>query len=73
MRADIALWQEKPALALGYEKQFEYELAKLLQVEHAQRRVKSAMRMAPRFTRHRLARLDRGGSIHGWANPGGPY
>lgn len=72
VRADIAIWQEKPTQALAYQKLFEFELAKLLQVEHAQRRTKSAMRMAPRFTRHRLERVDRGDSPHGWAQPGGP-
>lgn len=72
VRADVALWQEKFTLALGYEKQFQMELAKLLQVEHAQRRVKVAMHMADRFTRHRLARVVRGYPLHGWAQPGGP-
>jgi hypothetical protein len=72
VRADIAVWQEKFTLAIGYEKKFEYELAKLLQVEHAQRRVKTAMKMAPRFTRHRLQRVNRGYPAHGWAQPGGP-
>jgi hypothetical protein len=72
VRADVALFQEKLTQALGYEKQFQAELSKLLLVEHSQRRVKTAVKMAPRFTRHRLGRINRGQSVHGWANPGGP-
>jgi hypothetical protein len=73
VRADIALSEEKFAKALGYEKQFEGELARLLLEEHSQRRVKASLKMAGRFTRHRLARLDRGAGT-GWrgSNPGGP-
>jgi hypothetical protein len=73
VRADVALWQEKFPQAAGYEKLYQMEVARLLQVEHAQRRVKTAMRMAPRFTRHRLQRVNRGQSVHGWQSPGGPY
>jgi hypothetical protein len=72
VRADIALWQEKFTLALGYEKLFQSELQKLLQVEHSQRRVAASLKMAPRFTRHRLQRVNRGYPAHGWAQPGGP-
>jgi hypothetical protein len=72
VRADIALYNGELAKAAGYEKLFQNELAKLLQVEHAQRRVKTAMRMADRFTRHRLQRVNRGYPAHGWAEPGGP-
>jgi hypothetical protein len=72
VRADVALWQEKFAQAAGYQKLYEAELQKLIFVEHTQRRVKVAMRMQQRFTRHRLQRVNRGYPAHGWAQPGGP-
>lgn len=65
VRADIAIFQEKFPKAMGYQAQFDKELARMLQVEHAQRRVKTAMQMAPRFTRHRLARVMRGFNCRG--------
>ena len=72
-RADIATYLEKLAQAVKYEAAFERELARLLLVEHAMRRVKTAMKMADRFTRHRLARTARGyaGAWRG-GTPGGP-
>jgi len=60
VRADIALHMELYTKATGYEAQYERELQRLLLVEHAQRRTKTAMKMAARFTRHRLARALRG-------------
>ena len=72
VRADIAIYQGNLAKAAGYEKQFEMELAKLLLVEHSQRRVKTSVKFANRFTRHRLGRVSRGQSVHGWSQPGGP-
>jgi hypothetical protein len=74
VRADIALHQEKFPKAAGYEAQFEKELARLLLVDHALRRVKTSVKMADRFTRHRFARTARGRGT-GWrgSNPGGPY
>jgi hypothetical protein len=72
VRADIALYEEKFAKAAGYEKLFEMEMGRLISLEHTQRRVKTSMKMASRFTRHRLARVNRGQSIHGWSQPGGP-
>lgn len=70
VRADIAGFQEKFPKAMGYQAQFDKELARMLQVEHAQRRVKTAMQMAPRFTRHRLARVMRGFNCRsGMPNP----
>jgi hypothetical protein len=60
VRADIALWHGKMAQAQGYEAQFEAELHRLLMVEHTERRAKPSLRMAARFTRHRMARVTRG-------------
>ena len=60
VRADIAVFQEKLPKAAGYEALFAKELSRMLLVEHTQRRVKTAVRMADRFTRHRLARAERG-------------
>ena len=71
-RADIAIHMEKMGKAEGYELAFNVELARLLRVEHTQRRVKTAMKMASRFVRHRLARVDRGYG-RGWGpGQGGP-
>lgn len=44
---------------LNYETKFQEELARMVKVDHQQRRTPTAMRMAPRFTRHRLARVRR--------------
>jgi hypothetical protein len=73
VRADCAVHLEKYTQATGYELQFEKELGRLLLAEHSQRRTKTSLKMANRFTRHRLARLDRGQGT-GWrgSNPGGP-
>jgi hypothetical protein len=60
VRADIAIHEEKLAKAAGYEAKFAMELDRILKVEHQQRRTKTALTMAPRFTRHRLARAGRG-------------
>ena len=60
VRADIAMFEEKLPRAMGYEAQFGRELARMLLVEHSQRRVKAAMSMAGRFTRHRMERAMRG-------------
>jgi hypothetical protein len=60
VRSDIALHQERFTKAKGYEEEFSQELARLLLVEHTQRRVKASVKMAPRFTRHRMARAARG-------------
>jgi hypothetical protein len=60
VRADIAIHEEKLTKAEGYELKFAAELDRLLKVEHQQRRTKTALQMAPRFTRHRQARADRG-------------
>jgi hypothetical protein len=58
--------------AAKYEADFEKELSRMLLVEHAERRKKVAFRMAPRFTRHRLARVDRARG-RGWGSgQGGP-
>jgi hypothetical protein len=65
-RADLAIAAGKLAQAAVYEAQFKTELQRLLLVEFAQRRAKPTMRMADRFTRHRLARVLRGDNLHGW-------
>ena len=46
--------------AKGYEAKFQEELARLLRVEHQQRRTPAKLGMASRFTRHRLERAGRG-------------
>jgi hypothetical protein len=73
VRADIATHLEKLTKALKYEKEFEGALADLMRVEHQQRKVKPVMQMASRFTRHRIARVERG-RANSWrgGTPGGP-
>lgn len=82
-RADIALYlagqQQTPAAAQPYlaqhdryEKNFEIELARLLRIEHTQRRQKRPMQMAARFTRHRLARATRALNRNWGPDQGGP-
>ena len=67
-RADIALHLENFTKAEGYEAQFEKELARMLLVEHTGR-VKASVKIASRFSRHRLARATRGYE-RGWGpNP----
>lgn len=69
-RADIATAAGGMAMAMKYEGSFERELARMLLVEHAQRRVKAPVQMASRFTRHRLARACRGyAGVPGMPNP----
>ncbi len=69
-RADCALHLEKYTRAEGHELAFRTELGRLLLVEHSQRRVKTDLKMAARFTRHRFARAIRGyGSYGGMPNP----
>lgn len=55
-----------------YEAKFQEELARLLRVEFQQRRPKTALRMADRFTRHRLARSTRGLANNWGIGAGGP-
>jgi len=62
VRSDLSTGAE----TLRYEASFGRELARMLLVEHAQRRVKAPVRMADRFTRHRLGRV-----LRGYARPGG--
>jgi hypothetical protein len=61
------------AQADRYEKKYLTELAKLLMEEHARRRQKTALQMAPRFVRHRMTRAARGWGLT-WrgGTPGGP-
>ena len=61
------------AQATGYERMFETELKRLLMIEHSQRRTKAPVKLAARFTRHRLARAARGWALT-WRGgvPGGP-
>jgi hypothetical protein len=72
-RADIATYRERMAQAVKYETAFEKELARMLLLEHAQKRVKTSVHMDPRYTRHRLARASRG-QYSTWrgGQPGGP-
>lgn len=72
VRADIAVWQGRIPQAQAFEAKFQEELTRLLRVEHTQRRAKPTLRMASRFTRHRLARSTRGYQT-GWGpGQGGP-
>ena len=73
-RADCWTHLEKLAKAMKYEAAFAVELNRMLLVEHSQRRVKTNIKMADRFTRHRLERSGRGLSS-AWRGgvPGGPY
>lgn len=73
VRADIQLHLKDFTAAKGYQALYDDELATLLLDEHANRRVKTAMKMADRFTRHRLVRAARGMRT-GWrgSDPGGP-
>lgn len=54
-----------------YQATFDDELAAMLRQEHQQRRTRTPIQMASRFTRHRLARASRG--MTGWrgGTPGG--
>jgi len=71
-RADAWLHLGNLPKAAGYAAQFSQELGRMLLLEHAQRRKTSALHMDPRFTRHRLARLDRQWG-RGWGpGQGGP-
>jgi hypothetical protein len=73
VRADIAIFQEKPATKVAaYQLQFDKELARMLLVEHTQRRVKAALKMADRFTRHRMIRVERGLRYLGGGMPNPP-
>jgi len=73
VRADVATYQGAMPQAVKYEAAFERELARLLLLEHSQRRPKTALKMASRFSRHRLARAARG-MVSNWrgGQPGGP-
>ncbi len=82
-RADIALYlagqQQTPAAAgpylaqhTTYEAQYKEELAKLLRIEHQQRRPIVAIKMAPRFSRHRMARATRSLNRNWGPDQGGP-
>ncbi len=72
VRADVAAFQGKLPQAQLYELKFQEELKRLLLVEHAFRRQKGTLRMADRFTRHRLARSTRGTGAWRGGTPGGP-
>jgi hypothetical protein len=73
VRADVATHLEKLAQAVKYEAQWDRELARMLLLEHAQRRTRTAFKMEARFVRHRLARGARG-MQNAWrgGQPGGP-
>jgi hypothetical protein len=79
-RADIAAYlagqsaNPAPYLAQAkyYQAQFDVELAKILRLEHWQKRAKVPMKMAPRFTRHRMARAMRGFNRVWGIGQGGP-
>lgn len=59
-------------VAKGHEGKFQEELARMLKVEYCERRKKTPMKMADRFTRHRGERAIRGYG-RGWGpGQGGP-
>jgi hypothetical protein len=69
-RADLS---KDTGQAARFEFLFDKELRRMLLLEHAQKRVKTAMHMDPRYTRHRLARASRGlRSAWRGGTPGGP-
>lgn len=71
-RSKIWIHLEKPTKAAGYSAASTGELNRLLLNEHSQTRALSALHMAPRFTRHRLRRVDRTYG-RGWGpGQGGP-
>lgn len=78
--ADLALYQAKTAenpssylaAAKAHEALFQIALAELLRKEHMQVRKKTPLKMANRFTRHRLARVNRGMSNFWGPGAGGP-
>jgi hypothetical protein len=72
-RADIAAHLENWQGVAFFEGKFQEELKRLMLLEHAQRRKKPVMRMAGRFTRHRMERTGRGLETN-WqgGTPGGP-
>lgn len=82
-RADIAAYlaaqQDSPAKASPflaqsklYEAKFQEQIADMLRIEHQQRRPKVKVRMATRFTRHRMARAARGLNNSWGPGQGGP-
>jgi len=71
-RAEIALHLEQFNKAKGYEMKFAEELARLLRLEHWQKRPKRALGMTARFTRHRTQRATRALSRNWGPGQGGP-
>jgi hypothetical protein len=59
-RADIRAYLEDYAGAQMYEAKYESELARMALRDESERKKPQPMRMASRFTRHRLARVVRG-------------
>lgn len=80
-RADIAMYRagQNPesasafiAIAKGHEAKYQEALASALRVEYQQRRIKTPVKMAERFTRHRLSRAGRGLNNYWGPGQGGP-
>lgn len=72
VRADIATHLKELGQAMKYESDFDKAIADMLRVEHQQRRAKPKLQMAPRFTRHRWARAQRGFNNNWGPGQGGP-
>ena len=71
-RADIQLHLKDFTAAAAYEGKFARELAQMLMVDANQKQAKQTVKLASRFTRHRLLRTGRGN--RGWGpGQGGPY
>lgn len=71
-RADLQLYLKDFNSAKFYEAKFEADVARMLMVDANQKQAKQTLRMASRFTRHRMLRTGRGN--RGWgAGQGGPY
>lgn len=73
-RADLRAYLEDYAGAQVYEAKFQAELDRMALRDEVERKKSGRIQMAPRFTRHRLARASRG-FYNGWrgGTPGGPY
>ncbi len=71
-KADIQTKLENYAGALKYEADFDKELNRMLQEEFARRRAIEPVKMADKYTRHRVARYTRGQRASWGIGQGGP-
>ncbi len=71
-RAKIAIHLGNGAQAASYQALHDQELRRLLLLEETQRRPKRSLQMDPRYTRHRMARVQRGFRNNWGIGAGGP-